>query len=167
MPGNDCGIVMVQHISDAFNAAFAKRLDQQVSIKVRNARHGDKIRRNCAYVAPAGKHLVIRKRGAGYECALSDDEFDGFHRPSVDVLFHSVGREAGNDGIGIILTGMGKDGAEGLAAMRRAGAYTIAQDEASSVVWGMPGAAVKEGGAVEIAALDSIAGLVTRRFAMS
>ena len=164
MPGSECGIVIVQHISDAFNAALTQRLDKHVGMHVGNARHGELIRRNCAYVAPAGTHLAIRKSGAGYECVLSDDEAAGFHRPSVDVLFDSVSREAGSSAVGIILSGMGKDGAEGLTAMRRAGAYTIAQNEESSVVWGMPGAAVKKGGAVDVASLDAIAELVRRRF---
>jgi two-component system chemotaxis response regulator CheB len=167
MPGNDCGIVIVQHIPDSFNAAFAQRLNKKVGINVGNARHGETIRRNCAYVAPAGTHLAIRKSGSGYECVLSDEEAVGFHRPSVDVLFDSVGREAGSDAVGIILTGMGKDGAEGLATMRKAGAYTIAQDEDSSIVWGMPGEAVKKGGAADVASLDAIADLVRQRLAQN
>ena len=165
MPGEECGIVIVQHIPDAFNAPFARRLDKKLGINVSNAQHGETIRCNSAYVAPAGTHLVIRRSGSDYQCALSDDETAGFHRPSVDALFDSVGREAGSDAVGIILTGMGKDGAAGLATMCQAGAYTIAQDKDSSVVWGMPGEAVKNGGATDVASLDAIAALVRRRFA--
>jgi len=150
------GVVIVQHISDSFNQAFVDRLDNLTQLQVCQATDGALICRGHAYVGPPGHHLTIEKDHDRYTCKLLQDPPMNFHRPSVDVLFESVARQAGGGAIGLIMTGMGRDGAHGLAAMRAAGAHTIAQDEHSSVVWGMPGAAVALDAASEIVPLGKI-----------
>lgn len=159
------GILVVQHITDEFNELFVRRLAGLLPVPVRNAVHGEVVCDGHVYVAPAGKHLAIRSARGAFECVLSDQDPVCFHRPSVDVLFESMAAEVGPSGIGVILTGMGQDGARGLVAMRAAGAHTIAQDEESSVVWGMPGSAVRLGAAVEVLSLDSIAPSIRSRTA--
>lgn len=165
LPADGPGIVVVQHITDEFNPAFVAKLDSLLPHRVCNASEGQTIKSGCVYVAPAGQHLSIDTVGQEFRCALSDAKPVNFHRPSVDVLFNSVAAAAGAGGTGVILTGMGKDGASGLAAIRRAGGYTIAQDEQTSVVWGMPGASVRMGAAIETLPVNEIAARVSAHLA--
>jgi len=157
MPGNSPGIVMVQHMPAAFTPSFANRLDGLCRVRVKEAEHGERILPGHAYLAPGHSHLSVRRRGAEYVCELSSGAPVNRHRPSVDVLFESVAEQVRDRAVGALLTGMGKDGARGMLAMRRAGAYNIAQDEASCVVYGMPREAVVLGAAHECVALDDIA----------
>lgn len=157
LPPDVPGIVIAQHIPAEFSRRFAERLDAGSSLTVREARHGDPVLIGHAYVAPGARHLRIARHGARYVCELGDDEPVNRHRPSVDVLFASVAEHAGANAAGIILTGMGADGAEGLATMHARGAVTIAQDRESSVVWGMPGEAVKRGAATHVVPLSEVA----------
>jgi two-component system chemotaxis response regulator CheB len=158
VPADSHGIVMAQHIVPEFTTRFAERLDRISAIAVCEARDGDPVLRGHAYLAPGHHHLRVVRSGARYLCALSDEPPIGRHRPSVDALFDSVSQSAGANAIGVLLTGMGADGAAGLLAMRTAGARTIAQDRETSVVWGMPGEAVKRDAASEVLPLDKIAG---------
>ena len=150
-------VVIAQHIPASFSASFAERLDRSSPMSVSEARDRQPIVAGCAYVAPGGRHLWIERDGAHFRCRLSDTEPVNRHRPSVDVLFRSVAQAAGPNAVGAILTGMGDDGAQGLFDMREQGAMTFAQDEATSVVWGMPGAAVKLGAAAKVLPLDRLA----------
>jgi len=155
-PGS-AGVVIVQHIPASFSGAFAKKLDQHSALHVSEAVDGDYILQGHAYVAPGGRHLRVIKEGAHYRCRLSDHDPVCGHRPSVDVLFSSLARYAPHNSIGIILTGMGSDGAQGLLQMHNSGARTIAQDQESSVIWGMPGSAVSLGAADKVLPLCDIA----------
>jgi two-component system chemotaxis response regulator CheB len=150
------GIVVAQHIPVSFSKAFAERVNQHCAIQVKEANDGDPILPGHAYIAPGNRHLMVVRDGARWRCRLSDDVPVNRHKPSVDVLFRSVANAAGPNALGVILTGMGKDGAQGLKDMADTGAWTIAQDEASSVVWGMPGAAVEIGASKEVLPLDRI-----------
>jgi two-component system chemotaxis response regulator CheB len=141
LPSDVPGIVIAQHIPLAFSGPFAQRMNASSLLNVCEASDGQPILAGHAYIAPGDKHLLVVRNGARYQCRLSDGELVNRHRPSVDVLFRSVAQSAGRNSIGVMLTGMGRDGAEGMKEMRDAGALTIAQDEDSSVVWGMPGAA--------------------------
>ncbi len=136
------GIVVAQHIPKAFSTSFARRLNDTCPITVDEAQDGQQILAGHAYIAPGDRHLIVVRDGARYVCRLDDGQPVNRHKPSVDVLFHSVARSAGQNAIGVLLTGMGRDGAKGLQDMHRCGSRTIAQDEATSVVWGMPGEAV-------------------------
>lgn len=142
LPANYPPIVIAQHIPPAFSASFAKRLNGYTSIKVSEAKGNERLLPGHAYLAPGGAHLAVQRRGRNYYTQIIDSEPVNRHKPSVDVLFNSIAECVGSDSLGLILTGMGKDGAQGLLAMKKIGSHTIAQDEASSVVWGMPGAAV-------------------------
>ena len=154
----DCpGIVIAQHIPPVFSRSFAERMNQCSPLIVSEASDGEQVRPGHAYVAPGGRHLEVVRDGARYRCRLSDKEPVNRHKPSVDVLFDSAASSAGKNSIGVILTGMGKDGALGLKRMRDSGAITIAQDEDSSIVWGMPGSAVKVGSVDKIIPLQHIA----------
>jgi two-component system chemotaxis response regulator CheB len=151
------GIVIVQHMPEKFTAAFAERLNGLCQIEVREARHGDRVLQGRALIAPGGKHMLLRRDGAQYCVDVIDGPLVNRHRPSVDVLFRSVARHAGANALGIIMTGMGDDGAAGLLEMRKAGSRTVAQDEDSCVVYGMPREAIKRGGvekSVPLKALD-------------
>jgi two-component system chemotaxis response regulator CheB len=139
------GIVIVQHMPEKFTAAFAERLNKLCQIEVREARHGDRVLQGRALIAPGGRHMLLRRDGAQYCVDVIDGPLVNRHRPSVDVLFRSVAKQAGANALGIIMTGMGDDGAAGLLEMRKAGARTVAQDEDSCVVYGMPKEAVKRG----------------------
>lgn len=163
LPEDGPGIVIVQHISDAFNEPFVQRLDRSTRLKVCSPVQHEPVRCGHAYVAPPGHHMQVARVGDRYICKLTDGRPVHFQKPSVDVLFRSVAETAGADALGVILTGMGCDGARGLLMMRDAGGYTIAQDEASSVVWGMPGASVAIGAAAEIAALEHIGEVIESR----
>lgn len=157
LPVTTPGTVVVQHMPEHFTAAFAKRLNENSAMEVREAQEGDTVAPGLALIAPGNRHLVLRRNGALYEVELKDGPPVHYQRPSVDVLFHSVARQAGPNSVGVILTGMGQDGASGLLAMRNAGAHTIAQDEASCVVYGMPKEAVRVGAVTEVAALAAVA----------
>ncbi len=157
------GIVITQHIPASFSGPFAQRMNRCSALEVREAADGEQILPGHVYIAPGDRHLIVVRDGARWRCRLSDDVPVNRHRPSVDVLFRSVAQSAGANALGVILTGMGKDGAVGLKEMRDAGAFTIAQDEASSIVWGMPGAAVACGGVAEILPLDDVAAGILRR----
>jgi two-component system chemotaxis response regulator CheB len=148
LPPDAPGIVITQHIPKAFSGAFASRMNTVSPLTVFEARDGQQILPGHVYIAPGDQHLLLVRDGAQYRCRLNDGPPVQRHKPSVDVLFRSVAQNAGPNAIGVMLTGMGRDGAEGMKEMRDAGAACIAQDEASSVVWGMPGAA-HEVGAVE------------------
>jgi len=150
-------IAIVQHMPPGFTKAFAARLDSECAMEVREAIDGDLLNPGIALVAPGNWHMVLRRSGAQYKVALHQGERRHYQRPAVDELFESVAEYAGANAVGVILTGMGADGAEGLRKMLDAGARTIAQDEASSVVWGMPGEAVKRGAAEFVVPLPEIA----------
>jgi two-component system chemotaxis response regulator CheB len=158
----DCpAILIAQHIPPVFSSAFARRMNQHSAMTVVEAADGQQVVPGHVYIAPGDKHLLLVRDGARYRCQLNDGPPVNRHKPSVDVLFRSVAQSAGKNAVGVILTGMGADGARGLNEMREAGAMTIAQDERSSVVWGMPGEAVKLGAAQKVLALDQIpAGII-------
>ncbi len=151
-------VVIVQHMPELFTAAFARRLDSMLSIRVSEATNGDRLMKGHALIAPGNHHLLVKRRGGDYFVELKDGPLVNRHRPSVDVLFRSVARAAGSNAIGIIMTGMGDDGARGLLEMRQTGAMTIAQDEESCVVYGMPREAVKLNAAEKILPLRMLAG---------
>ncbi|KPZ54956.1 chemotaxis response regulator protein-glutamate methylesterase [Pseudoalteromonas sp. S3776] len=156
MPVNSPPIVITQHIPPVFSTSFAQRMDRTCAINVKEAQHGDKLSAGCAYIAPGGLHLSIKKRGVSLYCELDDSEPVNRHKPAVDVLFNSLLECGAKNIVAALLTGMGSDGAKGLLSIKQAGGYTIAQDEFSSVVWGMPKAAVDLGAANEIVALDKV-----------
>ncbi|KAF1072987.1 MAG: Chemotaxis response regulator protein-glutamate methylesterase [Pseudomonas citronellolis] len=159
----DCpGIVIVQHMPEKFTAAFAQRLDGLCQIDVREARHMDRVRPGLALVAPGGRHMQLKRSGAQYFVEVLDGPPVNRHKPSVDVLFRSVARHAGHNALGVIMTGMGDDGARGLLSMREAGARTLAQDEASCVVFGMPREALKLGAAQASESLDGLPQAIAR-----
>lgn len=160
MPADAPPVVIVQHMPERFTAAFAARLDSSSAISVKEAADGDRVLPGRALVAPGGKHVMLRRTANGLSVSVADGPPVNRHRPSVDVLFRSAAQEAACRAIGVLLTGMGEDGARGLLEIRQAGGHTIAQDEATSVVWGMPGVAVSLGAAREIVPLDRVAGAV-------
>jgi two-component system chemotaxis response regulator CheB len=157
MPPDAPAIVITQHIPAMFSGPFAARMDRCSAMSVCEAQDGQLIVPGHVYIAPGSLHLRVERSGARYLCRLSDAPPENRHRPSVDVLFHSLAQNAGTNTVAAILTGMGEDGARGLAALRAAGCHTVAQDEASSVVWGMPGSAVKLGAAERVLPLERIA----------
>jgi two-component system chemotaxis response regulator CheB len=157
LPADAPGTVITQHIPKAFSAPFARRLNESSAMCVKEAEDGQQILAGHAYVAPGDSHLRVERYGARYVCRLDLSPAVNRHRPSVDVMFQSVAQAAGARSIGVLLTGMGRDGAQGLLEMRTAGSHTIAQDEASSVVWGMPGEAVAVGAAQLVLPLPAIA----------
>ena len=156
-PRNAPGTVIVQHMPENFTASFAERLNELCKIEVREAKNGDSIIPGVALIAPGNYHMLLRRSGARYYAEIKKGPMVCRQRPSVEVLFKSVAKYAGSNSIGAILTGMGADGAKGLREMKDAGAYTIAQDEKSCVVYGMPKEAVKNDGACDILPLEKIA----------
>jgi two-component system chemotaxis response regulator CheB len=156
LPADTPGIVITQHIPKAFSTPFARRMDACCQMTVCEAQDGQGILAGHVYIAPGDKHLLVQRDGARYVCKLDDGPPVNRHKPSVDVLFRSVAQQAGRNAVGVILTGMGKDGAVGLKEMREAGSPTIAQDEATSVVWGMPGEAVALAAAAEVLPLGQV-----------
>ena len=156
LPATSLGIVIVQHMPAVFTAMFAERLDNLCQIEVREAQNGDRVHPGRALIAPGGKHMMLKRSGAQYVVDVSDGPLVNRHKPSVDVLFRSVAKFAGANALGIIMTGMGDDGARGLKEMHDAGAKTIAQDEASCVVFGMPKEAIKHGAVDFTLPLDQI-----------
>lgn len=165
MPADSPGVLITQHMPESFTGPFAERLNGLSAMTVKEAGHNERVLPGHAYVAPGHSHLLVRKSGAYYYTELSQAPPVNRHRPSVDVLFESAARVLGGNAIGVIMTGMGKDGAAGMLEMRAAGAYTIAQDEVSCVVFGMPKAAIDLGAAMEIAPLADIAQRVLDRLA--
>lgn len=157
MPPDAPGIVVVQHMPEYFTAAFARRLNELCQIEVKEGAPGDQVIPGRALIAPGNHHLAVKRRGRLLEIEISDGPLVSRHRPSVDVLFRSVASAAGPDAVGAILTGMGNDGASGLLEMKRAGAFTIAQDEHSCVVFGMPKEAIAKGAVDAVLPLDQIA----------
>jgi two-component system chemotaxis response regulator CheB len=155
-------MVITQHIPAGFSLAFANRLDKLCRMEVREAVNGDTLRRGLALVAPGDYHLLLRRSGTGYAIELQQGPQVCYQRPSVDVMFASVAQAAGNYGVGVLLTGMGSDGAKGMLALRRAGGTTIAQDESSCVVYGMPREAKRLDAVGTVASLADIAGVLTR-----
>jgi len=162
LPADSPAVVVAQHIPAAFSAQFARRMDSVCSLSVCEPTDGQPIMSGHVYIAPGGRHLLVERDGARYRCRISDGPPVNRHCPSVDVLFRSVAQQVGPSAVGVILTGMGDDGARGLREMRDAGAPTIAQDEATSVVWGMPGAAVRMSAVDEIVPLSQVAETITR-----
>lgn len=160
MPVDAPGIVIVQHMPEHFTRSFADRLNELCKIAVKEAEDGDAVLKGRALVAPGNKHTLLRRSGTKYYVEVKDGPLVNRHRPSVDVLFRSTAVYAGNNAIGVIMTGMGDDGARGLMEMKEAGAKTIAQDEASCVVFGMPKEAIKLGAADYTMPLDKIASQV-------
>lgn len=154
-------IVITQHMPEKFTASFAQRLNNLCAITVKEAENGDKLMSGHAYIAPGGHQLEIERAGGQFACKVTQDPPVSGHRPSVDVLFRSVARAAGRSALGVILTGMGRDGADGLLAMRNAGAQTLGQDEASCVVYGMPKAAFELKAVEKQLSLTQIAGAIT------
>jgi two-component system chemotaxis response regulator CheB len=157
LPADVPGILVAQHMPEAFTKSFADRLNGLCKISVKEACHNERILPGHAYIAPGHSHLLLRRSGASYMTELSQGPPVNRHRPSVDVLFRSAANVAGANALGIILTGMGKDGAQGMLEMRRAGCHTVAQDETSCVVFGMPREAIAVGGACEVMPLQNIA----------
>jgi two-component system chemotaxis response regulator CheB len=157
LPRGSPGIVVVQHMPEKFTAAFAARLDSLCDVDVHEAVNGERLLPGHVLIAPGGKHMMLRRSGAYYYADVTDGPLVNRHKPSVDVLFRSVAKFAGANAIGIIMTGMGDDGARGLLEMREAGAATAAQDEASCVVFGMPKEAIAMGGAKSVLPLSRIA----------
>lgn len=164
MPLDSPGIVVVQHMPEHFTAAFARRLDSICGITVKEAADGDPVLRGQALIAPGNRHLLLLRSGAKYRVQIKDGPLVSRHRPSVDVLFRSAARYVGGNAIGVILTGMGDDGAQGMWEMHETGAYTIAQDESSCVVYGMPKEAINRGGVDKILPLQKIAGEIIRQY---
>jgi two-component system chemotaxis response regulator CheB len=160
MPEDAPGIVVVQHMPEGFTAAFANRLDKTCRIRVKEAATGDVLLTGRALIAPGNRHTLVRRSGSGYQTEIVDGPLVLRHRPSVDVLFRSVAQVAGVNALGVILTGMGSDGARGLLEMRQAGAFTIAQDEQTCVVFGMSKEAIECGAVCKIAPLPEIPGLL-------
>ncbi len=160
----DCpGVVIVQHMPEHFTAAFSKRLDGLCAVRVKEAENNDTVLRGQVLIAPGNRHVLMKRSGARYYVEVKDGPLVSRHRPSVDVLFRSTARYAGKNAIGVIMTGMGDDGARGMLEMKEAGAYNIAQDESSCVVFGMPKEAIKLGAVDKTVPLEQIAALVLER----
>jgi two-component system chemotaxis response regulator CheB len=162
LPGDCSGIVIVQHMPEGFTRAFSERLNGICRIRVKEAETGDSVLRGQALIAPGNRHMMLKRSGARYYVEIKDGPLVCRHRPSVDVLFRSTARYAGKNAVGIIMTGMGDDGARGMREMKEAGAHTIAQDEQSCVVFGMPKEAVQMGGVDKVMPLDKIAPYLIR-----
>ncbi len=160
MPVHAPGLVIVQHMPEGFTSAFARRLNELCRIEVKEAADGDRVVAGRALIAPGNRHTLVHRDGTQYRVEVIDGPLVSRHRPSVDMLFRSVAKAAGSNAIGVIMTGMGSDGAEGLLEMRHIGAVTIAQDEASCVVFGMPKEAIERGAVNQVAALSHIPKLI-------
>lgn len=156
LPATTAGIVIVQHMPEKFTAMFAERLNALCKLEVREARDGDRVLPGRALIAPGGRHMMLKRSGAQYYVAVADGPVVNRHKPSVDVLFRSVAQIAGRNALGVIMTGMGDDGARGLKEMHDAGAQTVAEDESTCVVFGMPKVAIDMGGVDKIVPLDKI-----------
>jgi two-component system chemotaxis response regulator CheB len=159
-PADTPGIVIVQHMPELFTKAFSNRLNDLCNITVKEAEQNDTVIRGRALIAPGNHHLLLKRSGARYYVEVKEGPLVCRHRPSVDVLFRSAARYAGQNAVGVILTGMGDDGARGMLEMKQAGATTIAQDEATCVVFGMPKEAIKLGAVDKVMPLQSVAGAI-------
>ncbi|MBO9545844.1 chemotaxis response regulator protein-glutamate methylesterase [Caulobacter sp.] len=157
LPLDSPGVVIVQHMPEKFTASFAKRLDSLCAVEVKEAEDGDTVRRGRVLIAPGNKHTLLERSGARYYVTVKDGPLVSRHRPSVDVLFRSATRSAGSNAVGVIMTGMGDDGAKGMSEMKAAGAFTLAQDEATSVVFGMPKEAIALGCVDRVVPLQNLA----------
>ncbi len=162
LPPDGPGVVVVQHMPEGFTAGFAARLNRICQVEVKEAEDGDAVLAGRVLIAPGNHHMFLDRRGTRYYVVVKEGPLVSRHRPSVDVLFRSAAQKAGPNAVGVILTGMGDDGAKGLLEMRQAGAFTIAQDEASCVVFGMPKAAIDLGAANRTISLGSIGGLLAQ-----
>jgi two-component system chemotaxis response regulator CheB len=162
MPLDAPGIVIVQHMPEQFTARFAERLDRMCRITVKEAADNDSVIRGQALIAPGNRHLLLKRSGARYFVEVRDGPLVSRHRPSVDVLYRSAARYGGRNVVGVIMTGMGDDGAKGMLEMKQAGAFNIAQDEATSVVFGMPAEAIKIGAVDRVLPLGALAAEVVR-----
>ena len=160
MPSDCPGVLITQHMPEGFTRSFARRLDSLCKISVKEAEGGERVLPGHAYIAPGHSHLLLARSGANYVTQLDQGPPVNRHRPSVDVLFNSAAVCAGKNAVGVILTGMGKDGAAGMLEMKKAGAHNFAQDEASCVVFGMPREAIAVGAAHEVGALGALPGMV-------
>lgn len=160
MPGDAPSILIAQHMPELFTQSFAQRLDGLCKMRVKQAEHHEIIRAGNVYLAPGHSHLLLERSGAGYQTVLSKEPPINRHRPSVEALFRSAARYAGTNAVGVMLTGMGKDGAAAMLEMHNAGAYNFAQDEASCVVFGMPRAAIEMGAVDEVVPLEKMASRV-------
>ena len=156
LPLNTPGIVIVQHMPEIFTRSFAERLNQLCKITVKETQNNDSIIPGCTLIAPGNKHMLLKRSGTRYFVEVKNGPLVNRHRPSVDVLFRSTARYAGKNVIGIIMTGMGDDGAKGILEMKQAGAYTIAQDKATSVVFGIPKEAIELGGIDKVCPINEI-----------
>ena len=156
LPRNCPGILIVQHMPQGFTAAFAKRLDSLCQISVKEAEDGEAVLPGCAYIAPGSRHMLLQRTGVRYHIAIKDGPPVSRHRPSADVLFRSAAQYAGPNVLGIVMTGMGDDGARGLLEMRKLGSSTRAQDEESCVVFGMPKEAIARGAVEKVVSLGQI-----------
>jgi two-component system chemotaxis response regulator CheB len=165
LPEDAPGMVIVQHMPEHFTRAFANRLDGLCRVSVKEAEDDDTVMRGRVLIAPGNRHTLLKRSGARYCVEVKDGPLVCRHRPSVDVLFRSAARYAGKNAIGVIMTGMGDDGAKGMLEMKEAGAYTIAQDETSCVVFGMPKEAIKLQAVDRVAPLEQIAGILLRESA--
>jgi two-component system chemotaxis response regulator CheB len=163
MPANAPGMVIVQHMPEKFTANFAARLNSLCRVTVKEAANNDSVIPGQVLIAPGNRHTLLKRSGARYFVEVKDGPLVSRHRPSVDVLFRSTARYAGKNAIGVIMTGMGDDGAKGMLEMKEAGATNIAQDEATSVVFGMPAEAIKLGGVDRVVPLHNIADEILRR----
>ena len=156
LPAESPAIVIVQHMPEKFTNAFARRLNAACKIEIKEAEDGDEVRPSRALIAPGNRHMLLRRSGRQYRVAIADGQYVSRHRPSVDVLFRSAAQCAGPNAVGVIMTGMGDDGAAGLHEMHQVGSYTIAQDEETCVVFGMPKEAIKLGGVDKVTSLQGI-----------
>ncbi|RQO73290.1 chemotaxis response regulator protein-glutamate methylesterase [Aquitalea sp. FJL05] len=156
LPATCPGIAVVQHMPEKFTTSFAERLNRLAKVEIREACNGDRLLPGTVLIAPGGKHLLIKRNGAQYQAEVKDGPLVSRHRPSVDVLFRSVAVSAGKNAVGVIMTGMGDDGARGMREMRDNGARTLAQDEESCVVFGMPNEAIQHGGVDEVMSLEKL-----------
>jgi two-component system chemotaxis response regulator CheB len=166
LPRNLPGILVVQHMPERFTASLAARLNELCAVEVLEARDGERLINGRVLIAPGGRHLRLRRSGAQYHAEVVDGPLINHHRPSVDVLFRSVAQQAGRNAIGVVMTGMGDDGARGLREMHQAGALTAAQDEQSCVVFGMPAEAIKLGAVDQVLPLQGIAPWLIQRSSM-
>ena len=162
LPSDAPGLVIVQHMPEKFTASFADRLNQLCRINVKEAEHNDSVIRGQALIAPGNRHMLLKRSGARYFAEIREGPLVSRHRPSVDVLFRSAARYAGGNAVGVIMTGMGDDGAHGMLEMKKAGAFNLAQDEASCVVFGMPAEAIRLGGVDRTLPLGLLADEVVR-----
>jgi len=161
LPADSPAILVVQHMPEKFTSAFARRLDSTCAVRIMEAADGDLVQAGQVLIAPGNLHMLLVRNGGRYTVRIEDGPHVSRHRPSVDVLFRSTAQAAGKNAMGILLTGMGDDGARGLLEMKQMGSLTIAQDEASSVVFGMPKEAIQRGAAVRIQPLNRMAGEIT------